>query len=73
LAERLQFLIANPSVREAAGRAAQLRIRRHYQWNKIAEEVERVYFETMGWERLEAPLKKPAASVTAATINRRAG
>ena len=39
----------------------------------IAEEVERVYFETMGWERLEAPLKKPAASVTAATINRRAG
>ena len=45
LADRLQFLIANPVVREAAGAAAKRRIRDHYQWSTVAAEVERVYFE----------------------------
>lgn len=48
LAECLQFLIANPAVREAAGQAAKRRIRGHYRWPKIAAEVEHVYFEMMG-------------------------
>jgi glycosyltransferase involved in cell wall biosynthesis len=63
LADRLQFLIANPSVREAAGKAAKRRIRKQYQWSKVAAEVERVYFEMMGWNSSEATLKKPAVSV----------
>ena len=50
LADRLRFLIANPAVREAAGQAAKRRIREHYQWPQIAAEIERVYFEMMGWE-----------------------
>lgn len=75
LADRLQFLIANRVVREASGRAAKLRIREHYQWSKIAEEVERVYFQVMGWEWMEAPPKKMAASVTTALshLSRKAG
>jgi glycosyltransferase involved in cell wall biosynthesis len=50
LADRLRFLIANAAVREAVGQSAKRRIQDHYQWSKIAAEVERVYFETMGWE-----------------------
>ena len=50
LADRLRFLIANPAVREAAGQAAKRRIREHYQWPQIAAEIERVYFEMMGWD-----------------------
>jgi glycosyltransferase involved in cell wall biosynthesis len=71
LADRLQFLIANPAVREAAGNAARQRVREHYQWSKVATEVERVYFETMGWNRNEAPAKKPAASVALASGSQR--
>jgi glycosyltransferase involved in cell wall biosynthesis len=75
LADRLKFLISNPAVREAAGRSAKLRIREHYQWSRVAEEVERVYFQVMGWEWMEAPPKKMAASVTATLtpLSRRAG
>jgi glycosyltransferase involved in cell wall biosynthesis len=58
LAERLQFLIANPAVREAARQAAIRRVRENYQWSKIAEEVERVYFEMMG-SKFAAPERKP--------------
>jgi len=81
LADRLQFLIANPAVREAAGRSAKLRIRDHYQWSKIAAQVENIYFQVMGWEsmdvphKVEAPPKKMAASVTTALapFSRKAG
>lgn len=48
LADRLQFLIANPAVREAAGQAAKRRVREHYQWPQIAMEIERVYFRDDG-------------------------
>jgi glycosyltransferase involved in cell wall biosynthesis len=59
LADRLRFLIANPAVREAAGQAAKRRVREHYQWPAIAGEIERMYFEMMGWERTAAPHRKP--------------
>jgi glycosyltransferase involved in cell wall biosynthesis len=60
LADRLRFLIANQTVREAAGLAARRRIREHYQWPEIAAEIERVYFETMDREVTERPAKKPS-------------
>jgi glycosyltransferase involved in cell wall biosynthesis len=62
LADRLRFLIANPAVREAAGRMARSRIEEEYQWQKVAEDIEKAYFRVMGRER-EAPEKKPAAKV----------
>jgi glycosyltransferase involved in cell wall biosynthesis len=65
LADRLRFLIANPAVREAAGQAAKRRVREHYQWPAIAAEIERVYFEMMGWERVAAPHRKSSGQVLA--------
>jgi glycosyltransferase involved in cell wall biosynthesis len=65
LADRLRFLIANPAVREAAGQAAKRRIREHYQWPKIAAEVERVYFETIGWDPAAMPPKRASVRVLA--------
>ena len=40
LAGMLRFLIANPAVREAAGRAAKKRIREQYLWPKVATDIE---------------------------------
>jgi len=60
LADRLRFLIANPAVREAAGRSARKRIEEQYQWQKVAEEIEKAYFKVMGVEPTEAPIKKPS-------------
>ena len=60
LAKRLQFLIANPWVREAAGRAARQRIERAYQWPKIAAEIEAVYFEMLRAGRQPGALKTPS-------------
>lgn len=48
LADRLRFLIANPAVREAAGRTARKRIKDHYQWQKIAEDIESTYLDILG-------------------------
>ena len=75
LADRLRFLIANPAVREAAGEAAKRRIREHYQWGQIATEIERVYFEMMGWELAETPPRMPVGRVAAAAAagQRKAG
>jgi glycosyltransferase involved in cell wall biosynthesis len=66
LEDRLRFLIANPEVREAAGRTARTRIEERYQWQKIAEEIEKTYFKILGWEQPQAPVKKAVASVTVA-------
>src|SRR5450759_5430210 len=44
LADRLRFLIANPAVREAAGRTAKKRIEEQYQWQTIARDIEKTYF-----------------------------
>jgi glycosyltransferase involved in cell wall biosynthesis len=76
LADRLRFLIANPIVREAAGRAAMRRIEEQYQWQKIAVDIENAYFEIMGWKARPASAKKPSAVAVrsdAATAERRAG
>ena len=74
LEDRLRFLIANPAVREAAGKAAKRRVREHYQWTTIAAEIERVYFEMMGWELTVLPPIKPSQhAVAAREEQRRAG
>src|SRR5580704_1329906 len=74
LAERLSFLIANPAVREAAGRAARRRVRQQYQWAKIAGDIEKAYFQMMGWKVAEMPRKRPSRGATAeGGAGRRAG
>jgi glycosyltransferase involved in cell wall biosynthesis len=60
LAERLGFLMENREVRKAAGRAAQRRIREHYQWSRIAGEIERAYYEVLGWSRIRREEIRPA-------------
>jgi glycosyltransferase involved in cell wall biosynthesis len=59
LADRLRFLIANPAVREAAGKAARRRVREQYQWAEVASQVEGVYLTMMGWKSTEIFLRKP--------------
>jgi glycosyltransferase involved in cell wall biosynthesis len=63
LAERLRFLIANPAVRETAGRAAKNRIRENYQWHTIAADIETAYFQMMGLNPAARAQKKRNASV----------
>jgi glycosyltransferase involved in cell wall biosynthesis len=71
LADRLRFLIANPAVREAAGRTARKRIEDHYQWQKIAEDIESVYFEILGEKPATARERKPSSTAAIAADNRR--
>jgi len=66
LAERLRFLMANPAVREAAGKAARTRIEEQYQWQKIAADIEKAYFTVMGWTPSQTSAKKPSARAAAA-------
>lgn len=75
LADRLRFLIANPAVREAAGQAAKRRVREHYQWSKIAAEIEREYFDMMGWKLKEPATRKPSGRVEAlpSAVERKVG
>ena len=47
--------MANPAVREAAGQAAKRRIEQQYQWQKIAADIEKAYFEMMGWKPADVP------------------
>jgi glycosyltransferase involved in cell wall biosynthesis len=73
LAERLRFLIANPAVRESAGKTARRRVVEQYHWAKVARETERVYFQAMGWIPGEIP-KKPSKSVQSSVqVERKAG
>jgi hypothetical protein len=76
-AQRLRFLIANPSVREAAGKAARRRIKDLYQGQKVAGDIQSAYFKVLGWHPVEAPGKKPntrAVSVgESPNAHRRAG
>lgn len=65
LADRLRFLLANPAVREAASRTAKRRIEERYQWQKIAQEIEKTYFQLMRWGLSGLPAKKSNASVAA--------
>ena len=77
LADRLRFLIANPAVRQAAGRTAKTRIAQQYQWQKVAEDIEKAYFTILGAEWAKAPIKKPSVLAAAARAGegseRRAG
>jgi len=75
LAERLRFLIANPAVREAAGKAAKNRVREKYQWHKITSDIETAYFQMMGLNAVGRAPKKLNASVggSAERAGRRAG
>ncbi len=76
LADRLRFLIANQAAREAAGRTARKRIELEYQWQRVTEGIERVYFKMLGSESVEAPEKPSAGSGTAGDrqgTERRAG
>ncbi len=65
LAERLRFLIANPAVRDAAGRAARSRIEEQYQWQKVAEDIEKVYLAMLGIACTEPPIRKPSTTAAA--------
>jgi glycosyltransferase involved in cell wall biosynthesis len=58
LADRLRFLIANPDIREVAGKAARKRVEEHYNWNKLAKDVERVYFDVLGLQAPESAQRK---------------
>jgi glycosyltransferase involved in cell wall biosynthesis len=74
LADRLRFLIANPAIREAVGQAAKRRIRDHYQWAQIAQEIERVYFGMIGLEPAAPLAKKPIERADGAlSAQRKAG
>lgn len=50
LSEQLRFLIENPAVRDAAGKAARRRVEDQYQWQKVTEDIEKAYFQLMGWK-----------------------
>lgn len=60
LADRLRFLMANPAVREAAGKMARRRIEEKYQWQQIASDIEGAYFQMMGWNAGDRVPKKPS-------------
>ena len=51
------------------------RVREHYQWAQIAAEIERVYFEMMGWQLAEIGARRPMGRVAAAAAagQRKAG
>jgi glycosyltransferase involved in cell wall biosynthesis len=61
LADRLEFLISNPAIREAAGRTARKRIEQEYQWQKITDDIERAYAKILGRELVPSESKKPNA------------
>ena len=71
LAERLRFLIANPGIREAAGRTARARIEAEYQWPNIAAQIEQVYFHILGREWPDELRMKPKALAAAAGTSQR--
>jgi len=72
LVDRLRFLIANPALREAAGRTAKKRIEAEYQWKEVAENIEKAYLKVTGRE-VEESKKKPAARVVSVGESSRSG
>ena len=76
LSDRLRFLIANPEVRESAGRIARKRVEDHYQWQRIAEQIEAAYFEILGIPAKLSDKKPSTPSVKISVepaLRRRAG
>lgn len=47
LMEKLQFLLANPDIVEKIGKKAVNRVRNYYNWNKIADQIEKIYVSLM--------------------------
>jgi len=74
LADRLRFLMANPTVREAAGRTARKRIEQEYLWPEIATQIEQVYSRILGQPLAVAVPMKPNARAAAvgSAVGRRA-
>ena len=68
LERMLRLLISEPDIRKAAARKAKERVWSHYQWGKVAREVESHYLALTGRDTV----KKPAASVQAADYRHRA-
>ena len=64
LAEHLRLLIANPNLRDAAGRAARKRIETQYDWQTITAQIEKAYFALMGWDAPAPTSRKPVQSAT---------
>lgn len=50
LERMLRLLIADDSVRESAARAAKQRVRDHYMWPQVTDDIEHVYQRAMGWK-----------------------
>lgn len=73
LADRLRFLISNPAVREAAGKAARQRVRNEYRWSTIAADTEQVYLDALGWNSSLSPHRKPSRSVPSSGTEKIAG
>lgn len=74
LADRLSFLIANPAVREAAGRAAKARVSQHYLWPNIVGQIEQAYFHVLGREDTSAAKRPSSRAGRAGKVDaRRAG
>jgi glycosyltransferase involved in cell wall biosynthesis len=61
LREQLRFLIANPEIREAAGRAARKRVEEQYDWDQITRQIEKVYLDVLQLKLPETVPKKPIA------------
>jgi hypothetical protein len=59
----LPFLLANPVVRQASGGTAKRRIAEEYEWQKIAPDIQKTYFQLMEWRPVGAPAKKSNVSV----------
>ncbi len=69
LADRLRFLIANPAIRQAAGRMARKRIEEQYDWQHVATQVEKAYFELLGWSQPVPAAKRAVMNVEEAPEN----
>jgi glycosyltransferase involved in cell wall biosynthesis len=68
LERMLRLLVSEPDIRKAAARKAKERVWSHYQWGKVAREVESEYMALTSGDGV----KKPAASVQPADYRRRA-
>jgi len=64
----LRLLVSEPDIRKAAARKAKEKVRSHYQWGKVAREVESQYLALTGRDNV----KKPAASVRTPDYRHRA-
>jgi glycosyltransferase involved in cell wall biosynthesis len=50
LERMLRLLLADAEIRDQAGRAARERVRSHYLWPDVVDQIERAYLELRGWK-----------------------